>query len=322
MDNTSYQRLRDIVSGASTVSIAVGKNPSIDAMASALSLYLIFKNAEKNPSIAAATQPLVEHSNLVGIDKVTPQFEGGNGDLTVSFPYREGEIEKVSYTIENNFLNIVVKAGRNGLTFDENQVRFTRGGSAPSVLFIVGTPRLSDLGDLFNPESLKDTKIVNIDNKKDNQGFGDVVLVSPNASSVSEVVSEIIFSLNMPLDQDSAQNLLSGLMDATGNLMNPNTSPRAFEMVAYLMKNGARRSPQKPEPQNEERVSSFMPEQSLSSLGGNTNIPTPQPRPQMPQRSSRPQPQTRASSQNGNQGGQKPPSDWLTPKVYKGSSNV
>lgn len=308
MDNTSYQQLKDIVASANGIAIAVGKNPSVDDMASALSLYLVFQKAGKNPAIASATQPLVEHSNLVGIDKVSSQFEGGNGDLTVSFPYREGEIEKVSYTIENNLLNIVVKAGKNGLTFDENQVRFARGGSVPSVLFIIGTPRLSDLGDLFNVDSLKDTKIINIDNKSDNQGFGDVVMVSPDASSVSEVTSEIIYSLNFALDQDSAQNLLYGLMDATNNLMDPNTSPRAFEMVGYLMKNGARRNIQISEPQNEERVSSFMPEQSLSSIGQTTN--------------NRPRHQARPQSQAEAAGGQKPPSDWLTPKVYKGSSNV
>lgn len=316
MDNTSYQQLKDLVSGAGDVAIAIGKNPSVDDMASALSLYLVLQKGGKNPVIASVTQPLVEHSNLVGIDKVTPRFEGGNGDLTVSFPYREGEIEKVSYTIENNLLNIVVKAGKNGLTFDENQVRFTRGGSIPSVLFIIGTPRLSDLGELFNPDNLKNTKVVNIDNKADNQGFGDIVMVSPNASSVSEVVSEIIYSLNMAIEQDSAQNLLSGLMDATNNLMDPNTSPRAFEMVGYLMKNGARRNVLRPQPQNEERVSAFMPEQSLSSMGGSTNIP--RPRPQMPQAAPKPQ----QVSQNGSQTVQKPPSDWLTPKVYKGSSNV
>lgn len=308
MDNLSYQSLKDVVANSDRIAIAVGKNPTVDDMAGALALYLVFQKMGKNPSIASATQPLVEHSNLIGIDKVTPQFEGGSGDLTVAFPYREGEIEKVSYNIDNGFLNIVVKAGRNGLTFQEQDIRYVRGGSAPSTLFIVGTPRLTDLGDLYNPESLKDAKIVNIDNKSDNQRFGDVVVVSPEASSVSEVVAEAIFSLGVTLDQDTAQNLLNGVMQATGNLMDPRTSPQAFEVTGRLLKSGAKRVVQAPQEQNEERVSSFMPEQSLSGMGGmNQSRPRPQPRNQQPRE---------------NSVAQKPPSDWLTPKVYKGSSDV
>jgi hypothetical protein len=71
--------------------------------------------------------PLVEVSSLVGIDEVKTTLGEASGDLVVSFPYREGEIEKVSYTRDDNFLNIVVKAGEKGLNFDEKDVKFTRG---------------------------------------------------------------------------------------------------------------------------------------------------------------------------------------------------
>lgn len=323
MDNFTFQRLNETLSKAQNVAIAVGQNPSVDDMAGALSLFLAFKQNGKNVSIASASQPLVEHSNLVGIDKVKSQFGGGNGDLVVSFPYKEGEIEKVSYTIDQGFLNIVVKAGQQGLNFKEQDVRFTRGGSAPELLFIVGTPRLSDLGALFNPDALKNTTIVNVDNKADNQGFGDMVFVSPQASSVSEVAASILFAMNTDLDVDTAQNLLYGISQATNDFQNPNTSPVAFEMVGKLMQKGARRMPtqsQAPQQQNEERVSSFMPEQSLAGSGRSNFQKQAQPEPQPQPRVQRPAP---AQNQNGTQtAGQKPPADWLTPKVYKGSSNV
>ena len=67
----------------------------------------------------------MEVSSLVGIDKVKKSFNGGaNGDLTVTFPYKEGEIEKISYTLEEGKLNILVKAGENGLSFNEKDVEF------------------------------------------------------------------------------------------------------------------------------------------------------------------------------------------------------
>src|SRR3989344_5577380 len=287
MDNAALQQIRDIIGKNDKIAIAVGKNVTVDDMAAALSLYLSLQQMRKQVTIASASQPTVELSSLVGVNKVASQLGGSGGDLIVSFPYKEGEIEKVSYTIDNGYLNIVVKAGEQGLGFQETDVRYTRGGGMPSVLFVVGTPRLSDLGILFDPEALKNTTIVNIDNKADNQGFGDAVLVSQGASSVSELVANLLSFTGVDLDIDTAQNLLSGISFATGNFQDPKTSPAAFEMAGILMKKGAVRmggvarplrptmprnnfmqQPQPPMPtqmpqpqqQSEDRVSTFMPE--------------------------------------------------------------
>ena len=77
-------------------------------------------------------QPLVEVSNLIGIDKVKPQVESKGGDLVVSFPYLENEIDKVSYTLENSYLNIIVKPKENDLSFGEKDVIFKKSGDNPS----------------------------------------------------------------------------------------------------------------------------------------------------------------------------------------------
>src|SRR3989344_3221335 len=289
MDNPNIQKIKDLVTQSRSIAILVGGASGLDEMASALSLFLSLRYANKQVVIACPVAPTVAISSLVGIDKVKTSFQSASsgGDLVVSFPYREGEIEKVSYTIDNGFLNIVVKAGEQGLGFQETDVRYTRGGGMPSVLFVVGTPRLSDLGILFDPEALKNTTIVNIDNKADNQGFGDAVLVSQGASSVSELVANLLSFTGVDLDIDTAQNLLSGISFATGNFQDPKTSPAAFEMAGILMKKGAMRmggvarplrptmprnnfmqQPQPPMPtqmpqpqqQSEDRVSTFMPE--------------------------------------------------------------
>src|SRR4051812_17044404 len=129
MDNSTLQKIKDLIDRNDKIGIAVGKNPTIDAMAAALTLSLGLQDYGKQAAVASASQPLVEHSSLVGIDRVKGSFDGGSasGDLVVSFPYREGEIEKVSYTIDTGYLNIVVKAGEQGLTFSESDVKFKQG---------------------------------------------------------------------------------------------------------------------------------------------------------------------------------------------------
>lgn len=359
MDNQTLQQLKDAITKSNSIAVAVGANPSLDTMAAALGLSMLLKEANKTAVVASPTDPIVEISNLVGINKVQKNLGGGGGtggDLVVSFPYLEGEIEKVSYTLENGFLNIIVKAAEQGLSFDEKDVQYTRGGSGGGpveLLFVVGAQNLSDLGTLYNAQTMQETKIVNIDNSDRNQGFGDILIVSPEASSVSELIGDIALSLGFKVERDAAQNLMSGLSTATQNFQNPRTSSLAFEVASYLMKRGAARLAPRPQPQDD-FAAQFL------------NRPAPQPKPQVvqqPQVQQRPQamPQPRPQVQQPapvaasnaqqapvdrqeqlrqqlreeenlrNGSAQQPqqdtqeddaaPVDWLTPKVYKGSSN-
>lgn len=302
MDKRIFEQIKDFLGKNQKIEIAVGKNPGIDEMAGALAFYLSLLKEGKNVTIACPTQPLVEHSSLVGIDKVKANFEGGAGDMVVSFPYREGEIEKISYTLEEGFLNIVVKPAEEGLSFSEKDVIFKRSGGYSALLFVIGTPRLSDLDKIFDPHALKDTTVVNIDNKHDNQGFGDIVLVSPGHSSISEKISDLMLSLDLPMDIDIAQNLMLGIESATDNFQDPKTSPTAFEQAAILMKKGAMRTGP-----SLKRSPAFLDEVS----------------PIFSPKSSRIIPSADISDKKNKDKQEKnPPTDWLAPKIYKGSTNI
>lgn len=331
MDNATLQRVKDLLAKNDKIGIIIAKDPNIDQMGAGLALYLSLRQLNKSVSIASPSEPVVGISSLVGIDKVKTALEGDGGDLIVSFPYREGEIEKVSYTLEDGYLNIVVKASEEGLSFQENDVRFKRLGGIPTLLFIIGTQRLSDLGSLFDPDTLKNTTVVNIDNQSDNQGFGDVVLVSPRYSSVSEQIGSLLQSLDLSLDIDAAQNLLSGISFATNNFQDQKTSYLAFEMAALLLKKGARRMGATKEYSKQEE-SQFMP----------YNQPLPQQQPQQErfnrekgkqrwedrqqqvqsQRSQQQPQRPKQQLQQEEKTDQETPPDWLAPKVYKSSTLV
>lgn len=365
MDSQTLQRIKDVLGRSQHIVVATGKNPSVDDMGAALALYLTLQGMNKDVSVVSASEPIVEISNLVGINKVKTAYEGSGADLVVSFPYKEGEIEKVSYTIENDFLNIVVKAGEQGLSFSEQDVKYTRGGGGQlDLLVTVGAPRFSDLQQLFPADALKEVTVINIDNKQENQGYGDIVLVSPRFSSVSEQMAQLMADLATEPDVDIAQNLLDGISYATENFQSPRTTYLAFEMAGILMRQGAVRSrvgmPQQPQrsnrqdfpqqmgggqqahqqqqrrqPQQQHGQQQRQPQQDRRQQFDNNRrqqhaqggqqqqsqqqsqpLPQQQPVQQVPQS----QPQQPAAQPD--LGDRNPPSDWLTPKVYKGSSNV
>lgn len=367
MDNNNIQKLRETLAKNNNFAVVTGQNPSLDEMAATLSLYLMLKNAEKKVTIACPTPPIVEISSLVGIDRVQTTLGGEASDLVVSFPYVEGEIEKVSYTLEDGYLNIIVKAAEQGLSFDEKDVKYTRGSGKIDVLFVVGTPQLSDLGNLFDSEKLKNIKIVNIDNKPENPSYGDIAIVSTRLSSVSEQIADLALALGFRIDKDIAQNLLSGITTATKNFQDAATSPMAFEMAALLLKKGAsrvhdtaaresilrredkrdenrnpqpnnftpRRDDNRPAHHDQRREENRHPQPARprfqNDQRGRNNQPF-QDRPQKPfQERNQPQPEeptqfnlTPTQQQPEIQPEEKEdnaPVDWLTPKVYKGSSN-
>jgi hypothetical protein len=333
MDNATLQKLKDAIAKSNSIGIAVGQNPTVDEMGAALSLYLLLRTANKRVSIAGPTDPIVEVSNLVGIDKVQRHFGGDAGDLVVSFPYKEGEIEKVSYTLENNFLNIIVKASEQGLSFEEHDVRYTRGSGSIDLLIVVSAASLDQIGDVVDSQKLRDITIINIDNDPNNQGFGDIVLLNTQASSVSEHVGDIALTLGFAIGQDASQNLLSGIMTATQNFQSPRTGPLAFEIASLAMKQGARRATQLGGSQTSQMNGVQQPAppvrpQPMQQPAPKPGFPTtPVQQPQSVQQPPRPavtsaMPDSYDQVEQPEDQNEKPPLDWLTPKVYKGSSEV
>ncbi len=308
MDNLTFSKIKEAIEKYTNIAVVTRNNPNVDEMGAALSLYLSLRDLGKNVTISSPSQPLVEVSSLVGIDQVKTTLGGEGGDLVVSFPYKEGEIEKVSYTRDDNFLNIVVKAGEKGLGFKETDVKFTRGGSAPELLFVVGSPRVSDLGKLFDTELLKDTIVVNIDNKAENQGYGDILMVSQRLSSICEAVANLIFSLGFKMDLDIAQNLMLGIATSTENFQSDSTSPLAFEMAGILLRQGALRP--STNSQRRKLITSFD-DDMQQNIQPITRKPLQEERPQ-----EKPQPVPQTVKPNNN-----PPEDWLEPKIYKGSTS-
>jgi nanoRNase/pAp phosphatase (c-di-AMP/oligoRNAs hydrolase) len=304
------ERIRQVLAKEGDIGIALSSNYTVDEVAAALGLYLVLKNVGRNVQVVSRKQPSVEISHLFSIDKVQNNFQSKSGDLVVSFPYREGEIEKISYTMEGGLLNIVVKAGEKGINFSDRDVRFNRSGNAPSILITIGIRNLDELSFAFDKNALSTTEIINIDNKANNQMFGTVVAVVPTASTVSELTSDMLYSLGYNFDPDSSQNFLTGMISATNNFQNTDASGLAFEMAGILMRSGAQRKLVQSQPVGQPQSQPMQNQQRTQ---------------QQPQQNNQGQPRNPQAQQN-NQGQTQqqktPPPDWLAPKIFKGSTNL
>jgi nanoRNase/pAp phosphatase (c-di-AMP/oligoRNAs hydrolase) len=302
MTNEDLQQIQTLVGNSRRALVLTHKNPSVDAMASALAIYLALTKMGKDVTIAMDSQPLVEVSNLVGIDKVKTTLAGKNLLITYR-PYNLGDFEKVTYmedqgqagTLDDVFKLTI--SPREGFVPDPKNFNFTFTGAASDLIFTVDVLEPTALGSLYDPNLFASTPIINIDNHDPNKDYGRFNLVEPEAASISEIVTFFLRAVNAQLDPDISGNLYQGIVAATNNFQAPKVAAATFEASAICLRAGAK---------------------------GKVAQPTTQPAPvQQPVQPTPVQPTASpAAPQTNNQPAQGVPSDWLGPKSYRGTSTV
>lgn len=297
-----FKPIQENLAKFKNILILATANPSLDNVAASLALYLTFKKQEKNVGVACPTPMTVAFNRLIGVDKISDKI--GSRNLIISFDYVKDAIEKVSYNIENDKFNLVVEPKPNHPPLNPDKVSYSYTGANADIIFIVGAIKLEDLGKFYSEEKkiFTDKLTVNIDNKHNNTRFGKVNLHNPQLTSCSEIVIALIKSLNLPVDQDIATNLYTGIKANTSNLQAANVNASTLEAAAWCLKNGARK---------DQIVAPVQPGPIVQTQ------PKPTPRPISPP----PPPFTQQATPPENKEA-KPPPDWFKPKIYKGSRPV
>lgn len=246
MDQVLFLRNRDnlnrILSENSEIGIILPERHTVDVVAAGLALLLSLNASGKNVQIVSKGIPLVEYSNLFGIDKLKKVFDGKVRKLTISVPYVEGEIEKVSYDKDEEKRRLLVNfiAEENGITFSESEVEYIKKGTVPSVVICLGIINPNQLDGIVDVK-LGATKFIVINNNPEKDMHGEVSYQEGIFSSISEIIGKIIALHGFVIDQDIAQNLLDGIISSTNNFTHDRTSSTAFEVTGVMMRSGAKR---------------------------------------------------------------------------------
>jgi nanoRNase/pAp phosphatase (c-di-AMP/oligoRNAs hydrolase) len=125
------------------------------------------------------------------------------------------------------------------------------------------------------------------------------------------LMANFISSLGLKIDVDISSNLLSGIVGATDNFQSSQTSSLAFETAAFLLKKGAVRQT-KEQKRDVVEDSFFTPISNASPVKQQEESST---FPKMTIGTEEKKPEIKLDENN-------PPDDWLSPKIYRGSTNV
>lgn len=335
--DTQLTELKRLLPTAKNILIALPANLDVDRLAAGLSLFLSLEEQGKQVVIVSQDTLRVSQAHLFGIDHIQntiPQTGGGNLTLVMEgVAASDGTVpalQKLDWFAENNNLNLVFHV-LPGQSFQPSRIIQKYQGSGFDLILVIGALNLNSLGNVYtqNSQVFSGVHIVNIDNQVANTGFGQTNVVDTASSSVSEIMASILTDLGLPFDADPASNLLAGVFEATNNLSGEKVNADTYMVVAQCLRVGGRRPQPAPQQAGQSLdLSSFAPKPA-------PNVPFPQPVQPQPQPYQQPEIEpyttpTVAASENQPSPEERPAGEgvvsetvepeWLTPKIFKGSS--
>lgn len=121
-------------------------------------------------------------------------------------------------------------------TFIEEKKHYVDNAEASDILIVIDC---ADEKRLLNEDVLKSAeKVINIDHHKSNNYFGDINYVLAEYSSSSEIVYDVIYELELPMNKEIATMLYIGMDTDTGRFMYSSTTDATMQKAAKLMSYG------------------------------------------------------------------------------------
>ncbi len=197
------------IQDAKSIGLLVANDANADAAAATLALYHLFSPMGKK------TIPILPGKIPRGVLSLPASTEikhdFGPKNLVVTLDTNKTPIEKVSYKAEGGKFQLVIHPVERA--FEVENVHYSYQGLNFGLLITLGVKKLSDLGELYekNHRDFSEAVIINIDVSSENENYGQINIVDPSKSSVSELIFHQLLAWELVPSKEVAQCLLTGL---------------------------------------------------------------------------------------------------------------
>lgn len=230
------KQFTEAIKSARHILITFKKDFSIDAVASALALYLVLKKQGKLVDLACAGFELPNNLKfLPQAELITPTLSNLQ-KFIISIDTDKDKIDEFSYDQQGDKLKIYI-VPKNG-TFTKDNVTAENSEYKYDLIITLDTPDLDSLGKIFQnfTEFFYNTTIINIDADAQNEQFGQINLTNMNTVATTEILFSLINSIDKNLiDKDIATCLLTGLISKTKSFKTSNVTPKTLEIAGQLL---------------------------------------------------------------------------------------
>lgn len=234
---TPKQQIVERIKDANSVLVTVGKNPSVDQLASAIGLTLMLSKLDKHATaVASGTVP--QAIKFLEPNKVLHKGVDNLRDFIISLD--KDKADKLRYKVEDNIVKIFITPFAEGLS--QNDLQFTQGDYNVEVVVALGVDTKEDIDEAIGSHGriLHDATIITVNSGEKSGRLGSINWNEPAASSISEMLVSISEAFQGGLlDQQIANAFLTGIVAATDRFSSEATSPKVMTISAQLMAGGA-----------------------------------------------------------------------------------
>jgi len=255
---TVEQQIFEQINKANNILITFGKTWDGDAVASALSFYLLLKKMNKRVEIAAEKFDTGNILNFLPAYKDIYHTLDNLRKFIVSVDITNAKVGQIKYKIEDKTLNFIISPKEGFFTSDDVKTR--SGEFKYELIIVIDTPDLEALGQIYDKDTefFYEIPVINIDHHSTNESFGQINHVELTAIATSEILFNLFINNSRDLiDEDIATCLLAGIISKTKSFKTQNLTPQAMSVSSQLIAMGARR---------EEIVNQLYRSRSLSVL--------------------------------------------------------
>lgn len=239
LDQTKIQEVKQLIGEAKSVAILLPPEPNADLVGAGLGLHLSFQQKGLYSQIGCSGEIKVENADLFGVDQVRNTV--GNQNLMISFDFKEENLKKVDYDVdENGKFTLLIQPQPGTPPPDANSVNFSYSGASADLVFILGVNTLEELGKLYADEKsfLDAATKIGISTSGRPSSIATVDLSSNQASCAAEIVALLLKEAGIEPSSDAASNLLTTINQETKQYTGNKVTADTFETIAYLMRSG------------------------------------------------------------------------------------
>ena len=243
MTQDTVAQFEKLVNNSSHILILLPESPKHDLFCSALALSHFCENKNIRTTIAFSDPYEDTHSlNFLPRPQNTSITHSisGSRDLILSFNTKYNKILHVRTEPHDDHLEIHITP-EHGMV-DSRDFSFLPGKFPYDIIIAIGAVEKESMGKIYDdmPDVFYEIPIINIDNKSANEQYGQVNIINAVASSVSEIIGDLLEKLHtQKIPQTCAQCLLTGIISETNSFQNHNTTPHALTLASHLIEFGA-----------------------------------------------------------------------------------
>jgi len=230
------QQLIDRIKQAQNVLVTVSVNPSVDQLVAAIGLTIALNKMDKHGTAVFSGQ-VPSTMEFLKPEETLEKNTDSLRDFIIALD--KSKADKLRYKVEDQVVRIFITPYKTSLS--DKDLQFSQGDFNVDVVIALGVGDQKDIDAAISAHGriLHDATVASI-SAGDKSNLGSINWVSPSASSLSEMMLNLIDGLDKKLlDDQIATALLTGIVASTDRFRNEKTSPKAMSASAELMAAGA-----------------------------------------------------------------------------------